>query len=426
MAENVDNLTREPASEVQTNGSSKAEPVSAANKFPHTEIRGRYDKYRSAYWGAAIATLGMRYAMRPFSRQWWEPENKSGAVYNYKDNVLKKYLYGGVAGLLMYAITILYARSTLKDIRSIFSETMAWETGKKAEDISFKDLWQSKNDIIHRTMRNYLKYNFRRSFVNIFFFVPFFPGVANFFKSKLGYSLHAESGGDWGVGANSAYLFSDVIYREETFFEGLQRFIDQKINHTDKTGDVVTTADLISLYDRHAKDKNPNYTFSGRMDTQRWKNDQRLFGRIAELMNQTYNNEPNHEQANFTVPKLIYLLGNGLIDPEHMERSLAYIETAGHNPGMDEVKQMAKALGSGMSLEEASQRGISSPAQKDVPLAGNDNPGAQPEQENKHTAKLAGETRTTARDILASASGAQSLTEKALQGNGTGAGLAAG
>lgn len=347
MADDKENMPSQQENESPDNGASGVGPVRADDTFEHTKISGRYDKYRSAYWPAAIAVLGMRNTGRAFTRQWW-----GDGVHSFF-----KYMHGGIAGLLMYAVVAIYAKSTWKDIRNIYTETVAWEKNKKPEDVTFFDIWRSKNDIIHRTVKNYRFYNLSRAAINLPFFLPFIPGFEKFFvKSLKGIGvkdLNAESGVDWGVGLNSAYLFKDVIYREETFFELLQKFVDQKINHTDRTGDIITAADLISLYDRHAKDKNPNYTYSGRMDTQRWENDQRLFGRIAKLMNQTYKNEPNPEEVNFTLPKLIYLLGNGLIDPKRMDRSNAYIEIAGHNSGMEEVKKVTAALESGVPLPEA-------------------------------------------------------------------------
>src|SRR5262249_5106299 len=65
-----------------------------------------------------------------------------------------------------------------------------------------------------------------------------------------------------------------------------------------------------------------------------------------------YHNAPNTERANFTITMLIDLVGNGLIDPDQMQKSLTYIEIA-NRYGVPAVKEIRKAIASGYSFEQA-------------------------------------------------------------------------
>jgi hypothetical protein len=90
------------------------------------------------------------------------------------------------------------------------------------------------------------------------------------------------------------------------------------------------------------------------MDTSAWKNDQVLFSRMAQLMNETYHNTPTQEHADFTIPKLLYLLGHGVVKAPNLDENLAYIEIA-NKYGIPAVKQVAGDIKNGKKLEEATR-----------------------------------------------------------------------
>jgi hypothetical protein len=60
-------------------------------------------------------------------------------------------------------------------------------------------------------------------------------------------------------------------------------------------------------------------------------------------------------QANFALPKFIYLLGHDLIDVRRPEETLATIEIANHY-GIPAVKEMRQMLASGNSLDQINAR----------------------------------------------------------------------
>jgi hypothetical protein len=302
-------------------------------KPQHTNISGRFDQYRSSFWAAAVAVLSVRYALKPFARNHWETGK----------NFLAKHSYAAWTGGIMYATVGFYAWRTWKDMRNIFAEALAWEFDKSPDKVTFSDFQHSKNFIIRDTMKRYIKYNLRRALVNATFFMPF---ILKPLAEK--YNWHGEAGVDAGMAANGVYLFSDVMSRRITPFEALQSTIDRKVNHVSSASDEITANDLLNIYE-HAAEGTP-HLFSLQRGTPRWEQSVKLFDRMAKLMNQTYHNEVQNEVANFTFPKLIYLIGNGLIDPDHQNRTRAYVEVANRYQGMKEVKEMQRSLREGQPV----------------------------------------------------------------------------
>jgi hypothetical protein len=188
---------------------------------PDIPIHGRVDKYRSPYWSGIVAALGMRYAPRPFVRDYFDIKADSP---NYSHN--KKHVYSALAGTMLTAVASLYAVQTYKDIKSILSEVVGWEKHKDPNDVTIFDMFSSKNSVVQQTMSNYVKFNTRRFGINAVYFTPFLMK-----KTFMKHNLHGETGVDLGVAINGAYLFSDIIRRKMTPFEELQTLIDNKINH---------------------------------------------------------------------------------------------------------------------------------------------------------------------------------------------------
>ncbi len=338
MAEATDIEQRKNSAATVNTRSADADAVPVSDKFNHTKVTGRFNQYTSGYWALALPALSARYVGRYALGLW------NGAKETAKENEFTKKAYAGLVGSWMGFIMLLYAKRTWVDMKAMFSETLAYEFNKKPEEVGIRDFFKSDNAIVHRTLWNYIKRNAMRGGVSASFFARFVPW-------KRAQNPNADSV-DLGVGAAGTYLVSDVIARKETFFERLQSFVDQKINHTDRIGEVITAADLVSLYSIHARDNDPKNVRTVRMDSPAWRNDQILFGRMAELMNQTYGNQSATETAKFTIPKLLYLLGHDLIQPQNMEQSLTYIEIA-NRYGMDAVKQVAKASKGGIELQSA-------------------------------------------------------------------------
>jgi len=349
--------------------------------FEHTEIKGRFNQYTSGYWALALPALAARYIGR-FGLGLMQAAGKIDDRKHAKG-------YALVVGGWMSFITGLYLTRTYADMKRVFSETLAYEFNKDPKDIGTGDFLNSKNVIVHTTFQNFLKRNLFRTALAGSFFGSLLP-----FKAVKNLKIDTV---DLGTGLTGGYLVSDVLWRKMTFFESLQNFIDTKINHKETIGQVITDSDLMTLYAIHARDNPPDRLISKRMDTAGWNNDRVMFSRMADLMNQTYNNIEDKEHANFTVPKLIYLLGHNLISRENKERSLAYIEVANHY-GIPALKEVLQSVKEGHGLAEALQK---------YPVTLPDDPMAKPSPVEKKFAD--GISRSSERDTVAPSS---SLTEQ--------------
>jgi len=304
-------------------------------------ISGRFDQYRSSYWSGAIAALGLRYASRPFLKQNWDKPDASH---------FETHKYSGIAGAIMYGVAGYYAYTTWNDMKQIMSEAVAWEKGKDPKDVTFRDFWNSDNTVVKQTINNYATYNMRRLAVNAAFFLPF---LAKPLAKKFAFLRNPELGVDLGVAANAAYLFSDILTRRVTPFEELQTLIDTKVNHTDHFSDKVQSSELLDVYERHAQysPEDKTHSFLRQRGTPQWDESCKLFDRMAELINQTYGNEPMHEKANFGFSKFIYMMGHGMIDPDHIDRSLVCVEIANlHGPKNAEAAM--SELRSGSTIDD--------------------------------------------------------------------------
>jgi len=329
-------------------------------KFEHTQISGRFNQYTSAYWALALPALGIRYAIRFVGKILDHGEVENKFIKPIGQN------FGPLVGTYMSGLAVFYGLKTYKDMKTVLRETVAYENGKNKAEIGFFDLWKSENTIVRRTIHNSVKYTLRRVLVNLpFFFKP----IANKFmsdewRSKWIKDITPYDMADAGVATNMFYLATDVFSRKITFFEALQSFIDKKINHSDNVSEHVKAEDLMGLYRLHIRDNSPDEQFATKVTSPAWQNNQVLFGRMASLMNQSYGNQVKAEHADFTLPKLIYLLGHGLVKPSNMENSLAYIEVANRH-GMNAVKKLQEQLEKAVPLEQAMQAFPVAPSLKD-------------------------------------------------------------
>jgi hypothetical protein len=361
-------------------------------------ISGHFNKAPSSYWSLALPALSVRYVAEVVTNYLTGPRSP------FKNDKLKKGPIAQVhaigAGSFMMGVSGYYLIQTYRDMRNLFAEPLSWELNKKPENINIFDIMKSKNSLVEAARKNFFKYNARRIGVNTIFFSSLLPG-------KLPFKPDAEDAVKLGTGANGLYLMNDVLHRKETFFEALQTVVATKINHAERVGELITANDLMNLYDRHGRDMNKAYSLP-QMNTPEWQNDLLLFGRIADLMNQTYGNKPNTEKADFTIPKLIYLLGNGLVKSESLEKNLAYVELANRSQNMDKVNAMAAAFKDCKSIDEVLQQfSLTLPVAKPLPPQSVEVPETQ--VSGGFVGKVAAENRSNGRDVAPAASHVDAL-----------------
>ncbi|MFZ4541202.1 MAG: hypothetical protein ACOYNL_05235 [Rickettsiales bacterium] len=261
--------------------------------------------------------------------------------------------YNTIMGLGSLALTASYSRTVYNDIKNIFSEAVALETGKSADKVTTVDLRKSDNRIVQKTMENFWSRVKRRLI-----------GDALFLPGAFARSDHA---GDLAVGLKAGQAFTETWKRKTTMFEDLVTFINNKINPRNGLGQAIGVGEVFDLYQHYTEAFNPGQMFTnvlerGTGEGVRWAQSQPIFQRMVELMNLTYaykhstviDPKTGHavHQADFALPKFIYLLGHDLIDVNKPEQTLTTIEIANSPAGIPGVKKMRAMLGAGTSLAQ--------------------------------------------------------------------------
>lgn len=265
-------------------------------------------------------------------------------------------LYGHALGIGSVALTTSYSTMVFKDIKSIFSEAVAYETDKDANKVTFGDIRSSDNRIVKSTVSNWYGKTLGRLATDALFFV-----------GALGKS---ERFADIALGIKGAQSLFETWKREPTMFEQLTTLIHNKVNPKNGLGQPITAGDVFDLYQHYHMTFSPGKAFTSVIDndsteSRAWLSGKIVFDRVTELLNDTYAYkhataiDPQTDQpivrANFALPKLIYLLGHDLIDPAKPAETLLTIEVA-NRIGMKAVRELQAELKKGAPVAELSTR----------------------------------------------------------------------
>lgn len=274
--------------------------------------------------------------------------NRRSRVYDYS------------LGAASVALSVFYDLRVASDMKKVYAETVAYEMGKKPEDVTFSDLMHSQNALVESTKHSFLQKVAGRFATDAIFFA----GGALEHIPRMGW-LKKYAFTDLGVGVKGASLIHEVLEKKTTILEDLMQLIDTKMNPLKGLGAPISSADIFDLYQKYTQLADPNATFHDALSTQNndgrdWNKAQTIFQRVSELMNETYKykhigkfvGDQHHEKADFALPKFLYLLGNGLIDTYKPEETLAFVEVA-NSYGVPAVKQLHQALQRGVPLSEA-------------------------------------------------------------------------
>lgn len=265
-------------------------------------------------------------------------------------------VYNAIMGVGSLALSASYARTVYGDIKNIFSEAVAEETGKPISSIGWGDLKQSDNRIVQKTIENFWQRSARRLATDVLFF----PAAI----------ARSTGAGDLGVGLKALQAFGETWKRKTTMFEDLITFVNNKINPRNGLGQTIGVGEVFDLYQHYAQEYNPSVAFNNVLEREAgegavWAQNQPIFERMTELMNLTYAYKHRSvldattgqaiRQADFALPKFIYLLGHDLIDVKRPDETLARIEVA-NRYGIGAVKEMQTMLASGANLEQIAER----------------------------------------------------------------------
>ena len=266
-------------------------------------------------------------------------------------------------GALFAGIMFDYSRRTLNDIKSLYAEAVGYELGKKTEDVTLTDVFfTSKNAALEVTRNAYRFRTLARAATAATFFVPW---------EKMRFAQKAapkyEANAKVGVGAIAAYIYGEGFLREPSFFDIEQKMVSVKVNHKDTNPYVrILAEDVQGLMILQRKHLNSVYQRPPAA-SEEGQHDIALAERMTELLNQTYENIPRTEPANFTIGKFNYLIGFGLLDK--FPESMAFVELANRSSDMSEVKQAAAAIKGGKNPAEVFKSfGVDMTPPAEVPL----------------------------------------------------------
>jgi hypothetical protein len=270
----------------------------------------------------------------------------------------KNVAYDYALGAGSVALTTTYTNLVYKDILNMFRETVGMELNMKPEKVSYWDLKRSHNTIVTTTLNNFNRRTIER-----------YASDALFFLRPIK-ALRWLPMGDLALGIKSALIGIETWNHKPTIFEGLLSFVNNKINPNNGLGQPITVGELFDLYQYYAQNAAPDRAFTGviehsRGEGARWAENQIIFQRMTELLNKTYaykhtsivdpHTGKTVNQADFALPKFIYLLGHGLIDINAPERTLVAIEIA-NSYGMNAVQDMQTMLKAGQPLGDVIKR----------------------------------------------------------------------
>jgi len=275
-----------------------------------------------------------------------KPEIKVGepAPTPYKEPSFGRYASRNFAafgmGATVLSIMGVYSKNTLHDIKSVYAEAVGYELDKKPQDVTYSDIFfKSQNEALQITRKTFIDRSIARAATAATFFVPWQKLRPKAYQStKPNYEANANA----GLGAVGIYLYGEGFMRKPSFFDIEQKVISSKINHNDiNPYGIVIPQDVQSLLTLHRKHINKHYS-PPLGSSPEGQNDFKMASRIADLINTTYDNIPPVDKKSFTIGKLNYLIGFGLL--EKFPESMAFIELANKSADMKEVKQAAEAI----------------------------------------------------------------------------------
>lgn len=285
----------------------------------------------------------------------------------------RELFYTLAMGIGSLALSLKYSAMVKRDIKNIYSETVAMEKGVAPDQVTFNDIRASDNKIVQDTMHTYRSRMYKRIGTDALFFLA--APLVNSTHGKLNESSVKEGITDTLVGVKGGMALTETWNRKTTVFEDLVTFITNKLNPRNGLGQPVSMGELFDLYQHYTEVHAPEKMFRNVLtrdssEEQMHAINKPVFTRMTELMNLTYaykHSEADSAKAHgadFALPKFIYLLGHDLIDPMRPDRTLALVEIMNAR-GAEGVRQAVPLLNQGLDPAQLLQQfGITPPAPK--------------------------------------------------------------
>lgn len=322
-------------------------------------MKGRFNRYNSPFLQLMLPVLTTRYVWLaledinpmnflkkpdPSKRPGFVPWQKPGFGGYLRRNFAALGMGASTLGVIAY-----YSKRTYEDMHSLYAEAVGYELDKKPQDVTWNDMFvKSQNSAVGVTRDAYLKRTAVRVAAGAAFLVPW-HAFRDWKNDKPKYDANANA----GVGAIGTYLSTDGFTRKPSFFDMEQTMVAKAINHADDgTHENIGTKNIQLLLMLQRKHMNKDYKWPP-FTSKEGKEQAVLATRIADLMNQTYDNSDRTENANLTIGKFNFLIGLGMLDsyPE----ALAFVELASQSKDMKDVKEAAAMLKAGHKAQETFQ-----------------------------------------------------------------------
>jgi hypothetical protein len=314
-------------------------------------MKACFDRYNSPFMQLMMPLLTTRYVWlaiedinplnflkkpHPTSRPGFTPWVNPDALGYVRRNFAAIGMGATTLGVMAY-----YSKRTYDDIKTLYSESVGYELRKKPEDVTLGDIFlRSRNSALDVTRNAFINRTFARLVTGSAFLMPWHK-FRDWKIDKPKYDANANA----GVGAVALYLSLEGFMRSPSFFDAEQKLVDTAINHSGShSHQIIETMHIQSLLMLQRKHLDKKYKWP-EFNSWEGQNEAVLAGRIAALMNQTYNNVADTEPAHFTIGKFNYLIGFGLLD--RFPTSLAFVELANKSSDMESVNAVADAIRSG-------------------------------------------------------------------------------
>jgi hypothetical protein len=326
-------------------------------------MKGRFNRYNSPFLNLMLPVLTTRYVWlaiedvnplnflkKPDPSKIPGTELPKPGFKAWEKPGLGGYIRRNFAALGMGVTTLgvisYYSKRTYDDMHALYAESVGYELDKKPQDVTWNDIFvKSQNAALNVTRDAFLKRTAVRLAAGAAFLMPW-HALRDWKNEKPKYDANANA----GVGAIGTYLSTDGFMRKPSFFDMEQTMVAKAINHADdSTHENIGTKNIQLLLMLQRKNVDKTYKWPA-FTSKEGKEQAVLATRIADLMNQTYDNTDRTGAAHFTIGKFNFLIGFGMLDS--FPEALGFVEMANQSKDMKSVKEAAAMIKGGRSATE--------------------------------------------------------------------------
>jgi hypothetical protein len=337
---------------VEAVGQKKQDGQGAHNELP--SIKGRFDRYNSPFLQLILSVLTTRYlwlaledinplnflnkpepSLRPGYTPWTNPTPLGYLSRNFTALAM---------GATTLGVVAYYSKNTYDDIRTLYSEAVGYELGKKPEDVNWADIFlRSQNKALDVTRNAFLKRTLMRTASAASFLLPW-----HMFRDHKDAQPKFDANMNAGIGVMGLQLLGEGFLRGPSLFDMEQQMVSMAINHENvNSHQIVEPKHIQSLLMMQRKHLDKKYDWPS-FSSPEGQRELVVATRLADLLNQHYGNTEKQGHVDFNMGKLNYMIGFGMLDSPH---SLAFVELANRSKDMKDVMAAANAIRDGQDAK---------------------------------------------------------------------------